>query len=83
MLPAILALLNQRKNRILRIAEAALPEVPPFSRTERQFLAFRGLLLDEFGRDGLERDLGQLMAEREDGTGRAGRYAQRKEVPHE
>ena len=74
-LPAVLALLNQRKNRILRIAEAALPE--------RQFLAFRGLLLDEFGRDGLERDLERLIAESEDGTGRAGRYAQRKEVPHE
>ena len=61
MLPAILALLNQRKNRILRIAEAALPE--------RQFLAFRGLLLDEFGRDGLERDLERLMAETRDRNG--------------
>ena len=45
-LPAILALLNPRKNRILRIAEAALPE--------KQFMAFRGLLLDEFGREGFE-----------------------------
>ena len=61
MLPAILALLNQRKNRILRIAEAALPE--------RQFLAFRGLLLDEFGRDGLERDLERLMAETRERNG--------------
>jgi hypothetical protein len=61
MLPAILALLNQRKNRILRIAEAALPE--------RQFLAFRGLLLDEFGREGLERDLERLMAETRERNG--------------
>ena len=61
MLSAILALLNQRKNRILRIAEAALPE--------RQFLAFRGLLLDEFGRDGLERDLERLMAETRERNG--------------
>ena len=63
-LPAILALLNPRKNRILRIAEAALPE--------KQFMAFRGLLLDEFGREGFERDLERLVAEREhaEGTGR-------------
>lgn len=63
-LPAILALLNPRKNRVLRYAEAALPE--------SQFRAFRGLLLDELGREGLERDLGRLVAERgqEDGTGR-------------
>ena len=59
-LPAILALLNQRKNRVLRIAEAAL--------SESQFRAFRGLLLDEFGREGLERDLERLMAEREQAT---------------
>ena len=69
-LPAIFALLNQRKNRILRIAEAALPE--------GQFRAFRGLLLDEFGRDGLERDLERLMAEREQGNGQ-GRPMRAKE----
>lgn len=45
-LAAILALLNHRKNRVLRIADAALPE--------SQFRAFQGLLLDEFGREGLE-----------------------------
>lgn len=71
-LPAILALLNQRKNRVLRIAEAALPE--------SQFRAFRGLLLDEFGREGLEKDLERLVAEREHGKDRAGQYEQRKEV---
>ncbi|MBN8491167.1 MAG: hypothetical protein J0M00_07050 [Burkholderiales bacterium] len=60
-LPAIVALLNYRKSRILRMAEAALPET--------QFRAFRGLVLDEFGREGLERDLERLMAEREQGNG--------------
>ncbi len=70
MLPAILALLNQRKNRVLRIAEAALPET--------QFRAFRGLLLDEFGREGLEKDLEWLMAEREQGNGQ-GRPIRAKE----
>lgn len=74
-LPNVLSLINRRKNRVLRIAEAALPE--------KQFWAFRGLLLDEFGREGLERDLERLTVERETGTDRAGRYAQRKEVPHE
>ena len=74
-LPAILALLNPRKNRVLRYAEAAL--------SESQFRAFRGLLLDEFGREGLERDLERLVVEREQGTDRAGRYEQRKEVPRE
>ena len=75
LLQAILALLNARKNKILRIAETALPE--------RQFMAFRGLLLDEFGREGLERDLERLVAERTHGTERAGRYMQRKEVSDE
>ena len=69
-LPAILALLNQRKKKVLRYAEAALPET--------QFRAFRGLLLDEFGREGLERDLEQLVAEREHGNGQ-GRPIRAKE----
>lgn len=72
-LPDVVALLNQRKNRVLRIAEAALPET--------QFRAFRGLVLDELGREGLERDLERLAVERGNGTARAGQYAQRKEVP--
>ena len=68
--PGILVLLNQRKNRVLRIAEAALPET--------QFRAFRGLLLDEFGRDGLERDLERLVAEAEQRNGQ-GRPIRAKE----
>ena len=69
-LPAIFVLLNLRKKRVLSIAEAALPET--------QFRAFRGLLLDEFGREGLERDLERLMAEREQGNGQ-GRPIRAKE----
>lgn len=72
---AIVALLNQRKNRVLRIAEAALPET--------QFRAFRGLVLDELGREGLEKDLERLLAEKDKATERAGPHAQRKEVPRE
>ena len=52
----IVELLNPRKNRLLLYAEAALPE--------RQFAAFRKLLLDELGNGGLIKDL-----ERLDGTG--------------
>lgn len=54
-LRAIVELVNPRKSRVLRLAEAALPPA--------QFRAFRGMLLDEFGRDGLERDLERLLAE--------------------
>ena len=74
-LDSIVALLNQRKARVLRYAEAALPET--------QFRAFRGLVLDELGREGLEGDLERLMAERNKGPDRAGQYMQRKEVRHE
>lgn len=75
LLAAIVALLNQRKSRALRLAEASLPP--------SQFWAFRRCFLDEFGRDGLERDLERLLVEQERGTDRAGRYEQRKEVPRE
>lgn len=75
LLPAIVELLNRRKSRALRLAEASLPP--------SQFFAFRRFFLDEFGREGLERDLERLLTERERGTDRAGRYEQRKEVPRE
>ncbi|MBP6224809.1 MAG: hypothetical protein KA439_07090 [Rhizobacter sp.] len=74
-LPSIFALLNQRKKRILQVAEAALPE--------GQFRAFRSLVLDELGREGFERDVERLVAERKQGMVGAGPHAQRKEVPHE
>jgi hypothetical protein len=66
----VVTLLNHRKNRVLRYAEAALPE--------KQFRAFRGLVLDEFGREGLEGDLERLMAERGEGNG-TGRPIRAKE----
>lgn len=55
-LAAVLGLIDARKNRVLRIAQAALPQ--------HQFLAFRGLFLDEFGKNGLESELAQVFAER-------------------
>lgn len=55
-LAAVLSLIDARKNRALRLAQSSLPQ--------RQFLAFRGLFLDEFGKNGLESELAQLFAER-------------------
>jgi hypothetical protein len=49
--------LNARKNQLLLICEAALPE--------SQYRAFRKLFLGELGRDGLERDLARILAEHE------------------
>ena len=54
----IVELLNPRKNRLLLYAEAALPE--------RQFAAFRKLLLDELGNGGLIRDLEGLYGTGQD-----------------
>ena len=62
---AILPLVNARLNRVLLIAQAALPE--------HQFEAFRRLILDEFGRAGLIRDLDTILGESRQerhGTGR-------------
>lgn len=58
MLDAIVQALNARKNRVLLFAQAALPQ--------ERFAAFRKLFLGEFGRDGLERELVRIIAERED-----------------
>jgi len=51
----MLELLNARKNRVLLVAQAALPE--------SQFSAFKKLFLDEFGRNGLEGELLRLDAD--------------------
>jgi hypothetical protein len=71
----LVALVNQRKGRILQVAEAALPE--------RQFRAFRRCVLDELGRDGLERDLERALAEgKRDGNGPGRPIHAGKEVPY-
>ena len=49
----IIDLVKPRLNRMLTVAEAALPE--------SQFKAFRKLMLDEFGKCGLERELDQVF----------------------
>lgn len=54
-LKVLLELINQRKGRILLIAQSSLPE--------SQFQAFRTLLLCEFGEKGLQGELQKLYAE--------------------
>ncbi len=54
-LQILLELLNARKNRVLLIAQAALPDA--------QYQAFRRLFLDEFGKSGLERELARVFVE--------------------
>jgi hypothetical protein len=77
LLQVLLEAVNARKNRALRFAEAALPE--------SQFRAYRGLFLDEFGRNGLERELERIVADFEKVTGKdSGRPIHAgKEVPHD
>lgn len=53
----LLVAVNARKNQALRFAQAALPE--------SQFRAFRGLFLDEFGQNGLEREVERIVADYE------------------
>ena len=77
LLAILLGVVNARKNRALRYAETALPE--------SQFRAFRGLFLDEFGRNGLESELERIVADYEwlkgKDTGRPIHAG--KEVPHD
>jgi RNase P/RNase MRP subunit POP5 len=42
--------------RILTVAQSSLPE--------SQFLAFRRIVLNEFGKSGLEKELARILAEK-------------------
>jgi len=52
---AVITLLNTRKSKILTIAQVGL--------SEHQFTAFRSLVLDELGKNGLESELAKLLDE--------------------
>ncbi len=73
----LLEAVNARKKRVLRYAEVALPE--------QQFRAYRGLFLDEFGRNGLESEVVRIVAEHEkrNGNGSGRPIHAGKEVPHD
>jgi len=71
-LPSIMDKLNERKNRLLLTAQVGLPE--------KQFEAYRKILLDELGRNGFEKDLEEALQHMErTGTGR--KIHAGKEVP--
>ncbi|MBH0199204.1 MAG: hypothetical protein HP497_07250 [Nitrospira sp.] len=53
----VVELVNRRVTRILLVAEASLPA--------SQFQAFRKVVLDEFGRNGLVRELERLAGQDE------------------
>jgi hypothetical protein len=48
--------INARLNRLLLVAETALPE--------KQFRAFRKITLDEFGKSGFDKDLEQIIVQK-------------------
>lgn len=52
----IFDLINIRMKRILMVAQSSLPE--------SQFLAFRRIVLNEFGKSGLEKELARILAEK-------------------
>ena len=53
--PSIIALLDARKSKILTYAQVAM--------SESQFKAYRSLVLDELGKNGLESELVKLLDE--------------------
>lgn len=77
LLPVLLEAINARKNKALQLAQVGL--------SEAQFRAFRGLFLDEFGRNGLESELARIVADYEKRNGKeSGRPIHAgKEVPHD
>ena len=74
-LDTIRALIKPRMRKVLEFGELAIPPA--------QFAAFRKLVLDEFGRSGLESELERAFRkhhQERDGTGRP--IPHRKEVDH-
>lgn len=53
----ILDLITVRKKRILTVAQSSLPE--------SQFIAFRRIVLNEFGKSGLEKELERVFADKQ------------------
>ena len=61
---SIVAKLNARKNRLLLVLQASIPQ-------PHQFEAVRKILLDELGREGFQKELEEALQHTErNGTGR-------------
>lgn len=67
-------LINARLNQILLIAESSL--------SATQFQAFRKLALNEFGKNGMARDLDRIFGTTRTGKERAGIYDAKRAVHH-
>jgi hypothetical protein len=63
LLPQMLEKLNERKNRLLQVAQVGL--------SDNQFKAYRMILLDELGRSGFEKDLEEILRLYTERTGQA------------
>jgi len=76
-LPALVAKLNARKNRLLLVLQASISQ-------QHQYEAVRKIVLDELGRDGFEKELEEAMQHMErNGTERAGIHTQERGCHHE
>lgn len=73
-LQTLLTLINKHKGQVLLFAEASMPE--------RQFRAFRKLLLGEFGEKGLEGELQKIYAEYRNQDGHGREYTTRERRCH-
>jgi len=73
LLPLILEMLSERKNRLLLTAQVGLPA--------NQFEAYRKILLDELGRNGFEGDLEKILMQHTERKGTGRPIHAGKEVP--
>lgn len=73
LLPLILEMLSERKNRLLLTAQVGLPA--------NQFDAYRKILLDELGRNGFEGDLEKILKQHTERNGTGRPIHAGKEVP--
>lgn len=71
---AIVEALDRRKNRLLLVAQTALPG--------SQYEAFRKIVLDELGKAGFQRELEDALARDKDRQGKGRPDIAGKEVPH-
>lgn len=74
LLAAILEALDRRKNRLLLVAQAALPQ--------SQYEAFRKIVLDELGKSGFQQELEDAFRRITDRKGTGRPDTAKKEVHH-
>ncbi|MEO7621555.1 MAG: hypothetical protein ABIS30_00695 [Gallionella sp.] len=73
-LPALVAKLNARKNRLLLVLQASISQ-------QHQYEAVRKIVLDELGRDGFEKELEEALTQHTERQGAGRNIHAGKEVP--